>query len=120
MFFSLTSYQLIGGLSKKNEISQNRLLFLTKTCILYEFVVCLQAMTKSKISTKKTKVQSLKREYKISFTLNEKEYNMLRSYLTKHKINNQSAWTREQIMSYLWKKADLEYPTLFNESDILK
>jgi len=77
-------------------------------------------MKKSKPNSSKANPQQLKREYKISFALNEKEYNMLRSYLTKHRISNQSAWVREQIMSYLWKKAEVEYPTLFNESEIRK
>lgn len=77
-------------------------------------------MKKNSSGSQKNSSQSLKREHKISFTLNEKEYNMLRSYLEKHRISNQSAWAREQIMSYLWKKAEMEYPTLFNESEILK
>jgi len=45
---------------------------------------------------------------------------MMRQYLEKHKIGNQSRWTREIVMSYLWKKAEEEYPMLFSENEIRK
>lgn len=63
---------------------------------------------------------SLKRENKANFTLNDKEYAMMKQYLEKHKIENQSRWIREVVMSYLWKKTEEDYPTLFNENEIRK
>ena len=63
---------------------------------------------------------TLKRENKVTFSLNEKEFNMMRQYLDKHKIENQSRWMREVVMSYLWKKTEEDYPTLFNENEIRK
>lgn len=68
----------------------------------------------------KPKKEILKREFKISFALNEKEYNMMRQYLGKHKIENQSRWAREVVMGYLWQKAENNYPSLFDESEIRK
>lgn len=62
----------------------------------------------------------LKRENKATFTLNDKEFAMMRQYLDKHKIENQSRWIREVVMSYLWKKTEEDYPTLFNENEIRK
>ncbi|MFZ4456604.1 MAG: hypothetical protein ACOYOT_10310 [Bacteroidales bacterium] len=62
----------------------------------------------------------LKRENKVTFSLNDKEFNMMRQYLDKHKIENQSRWMREVVMSYLWKKTEEDYPTLFNENEIRK
>ncbi len=83
-------------------------------------IVRLHSM-KKKISYKTdSKTLTLKRENKIAFSLNEKEYNMMRQYLDKHKIENQSRWVREVIMGYLWKKAEESYPTLFDESEIRK
>ena len=66
------------------------------------------------------KAQTLKRENKIAFSLNEKEFNMLRQYLESNKIENQSRWIREVVMGYLWQKAEDNYPSLFNEAEIRK
>jgi hypothetical protein len=62
----------------------------------------------------------LKRDNRIVFTLNEKELNMLRSYLDKNKIENQSRWIREVVMTHLWLKTEEQYPTLFNEHEMRK
>ncbi|MDD2798842.1 MAG: hypothetical protein PHV20_09645 [Bacteroidales bacterium] len=75
---------------------------------------------KKKLPQKQPAKASLKRENKITFSLNEKEFNMMRQYLDKHKIENQSRWIREVVMSYLWKKTEEDYPTLFNENEIRK
>ncbi|MEI7675300.1 MAG: hypothetical protein WCJ03_00855 [Bacteroidales bacterium] len=75
---------------------------------------------KKKLPPKPPVKVSLKREQKVTFSLNEKEYNMMRQYLEKHKIGNQSRWTREVVMSYLWKKTEEDYPMLFSENEIRK
>jgi hypothetical protein len=75
---------------------------------------------KKKLPAKPPVKVSLKREQKVTFSLNEKEYNMMRQYLEKHKIVNQSRWTREVVMSYLWKKTEEDYPMLFSENEIRK
>lgn len=66
------------------------------------------------------KPNSLKRENKITFSLNDKELNMMRQYLENNKIENQSRWIREVVMGYLWQKAEDNYPSLFNEAEIRK
>lgn len=45
---------------------------------------------------------------------------MMRTYLESNKISNQTRWIREVVMSYLWQKAEENYPTLFNENEIRK
>ena len=43
---------------------------------------------------------------------------MIDSYLRKYKINNRSRWIRETLITFIIKKLDQDYPTLFNEHDM--
>lgn len=78
------------------------------------------SMKKKKSVAPKPPIDLLKRDKKVTVTFNEKEMNMMRSYLESNKISNQTRWIREVVMHYLWQKAEENYPTLFNENEIRK
>lgn len=58
------------------------------------------------------------RKKNISFSLNEKEYDLLCAYAKKYKIQNRSRWIRETLMNHILKNLDLDYPTLFGENEM--
>ena len=62
---------------------------------------------------RKRKDQDLKRTNKKSLSFNNKELGALNYYCTKYKINNQSKFMREAILSSVLKKFDEDYPKLF-------
>ena len=58
------------------------------------------------------------RKDRFTFLANEEEKRMIDSYLRKYKINNRSRWIRETLITFIIKKLDQDYPTLFNEHDM--
>lgn len=60
----------------------------------------------------------LQRDFRISFTLNEKEYNAVSRYLDKYKISNRNRWFRETILLHVLQKLEENHPTLFNENEM--
>ncbi|MGL5787353.1 MAG: hypothetical protein ACRCX4_11125 [Bacteroidales bacterium] len=58
------------------------------------------------------------RPHKILLSFNEKEYEMLCAHLKKHRIQNKSRWARETLLSFLWKKLEDNYPTLFDDIEM--
>lgn len=59
-----------------------------------------------------------KRDKKVHFSLNEKEYELILSYAKKYKIENRSRWIRETIVGHVLKNLDMDYPTLFGENEM--
>lgn len=68
--------------------------------------------------TKKEQEESLPRNFKITISLNEKEYNMVSRYLDKYKILNKNRWFRETILLHILNKLEENHPTLFNEQEM--
>lgn len=60
----------------------------------------------------------LQRDFRISFTMNEKEYNAVSRYLDKYKISNRNRWFRETILVHVLQKLEENHPTLFNENEM--
>lgn len=60
----------------------------------------------------------LHRDFRISFKLNEKEYNAVSRYLDKYKISNRNRWFRETILMHVLQKLEENHPTLFNENEM--
>lgn len=58
------------------------------------------------------------RKERFTFLANEEEKRMIDSYLRKYKITNRSRWIRETLITFIIKKLDQDYPTLFNEHDM--
>ncbi|MDO5570633.1 MAG: hypothetical protein Q4F97_04110 [Bacteroidales bacterium] len=58
------------------------------------------------------------RDFKVSFTLNEKEYNAVCRYLDKYKISNRNRWFRETILCHILQKMEENHPTLFSENEM--
>jgi len=58
------------------------------------------------------------RNKQILFSLNEKEYDLICSYIRKYKIANRSRWCRETIIAHILKNLDQDYPTLFGENEM--
>ena len=59
-----------------------------------------------------------KRDHRISFMLNDKEYNAIERHLSKYKITNKSNWYRHTILAHIWKVMGEDYPTLFDEKEM--
>jgi len=56
--------------------------------------------------------------HRISFLLNDEEYNAVERYLSKYKITNKSNWYRSTILVNVFKIMEEDYPTLFNENEM--
>ena len=74
--------------------------------------------SKGKRQEKKLQKKDTKREHRISFMLNDTEYNALERFLRKYKITNKSKWYRTTIFSHVWKVMMEDYPTLFDENEM--
>ena len=68
--------------------------------------------------TIKQPVEAMSRDFRVSFSLNEKEYNALNRYLDKYKISNKTRWMRETILMHVLQKLEENHPTLFNENEM--
>lgn len=60
----------------------------------------------------------LQRDFRVSFSMNEKEYNAVCRYLDKYKIANRNRWFRETILTHVLMKLEENHPTLFNENEM--
>ncbi len=58
------------------------------------------------------------RKERFTFLANEDEKRMIDSYLRKYKITNRSRWMRETLITFIIRKLDQDYPTLFDEHDM--
>ena len=67
---------------------------------------------------KQQKKNDVKREHRISFMLNDMEYNAIERYMRKYKITNRSNWYRTTIFTHVWKRFMEDYPTLFDENEM--
>lgn len=66
----------------------------------------------------KKKLSEGNRNRHIHFSLNEKEYAVICSYIKKYNIENRSRWFRETIISHILKNLEQDYPTLFGENEM--
>lgn len=58
------------------------------------------------------------REHRVSFMMNDDEYNAVERHLAKYKITNKSNWFRTTIITHVLKIMEEDYPTLFNENEM--
>lgn len=58
------------------------------------------------------------RERHVTFSLNEKEFALIDTYIRKYRIENRSRWFRETVISFVLKNLDQDYPTLFDENEM--
>ena len=73
---------------------------------------------KKKTDTPLVKPPKIKRDNKITLSLNDKELRVLEQFCKKYKITNRSRFLRETIMLAILKRFDEDYPTLFNEKEM--
>lgn len=69
----------------------------------------------NKLSKKIKPAKKLPRPFKVTFSLNQKEYKMLIDYLEKNDISNRSMYIREVLMKHLWDRNDINQLVLFND-----
>jgi hypothetical protein len=63
--------------------------------------------------------QSEKRRcHKVSFSLNDEEYNAIAQYVAKYRITNRSNWYRTTLITHILKVMEADYPTLFSEHEM--
>ena len=58
------------------------------------------------------------RERRVSFMMNDDEYNAVERYLSRYKITNKSNWYRTAILTHVLKMMEEDYPTLFKEHEM--
>lgn len=54
------------------------------------------------------------RRNRIAFMLNDKEFAVLKRFLSKYKVTNKSKFIREAVMKTVLRRLDEDYPTLFD------
>jgi len=58
------------------------------------------------------------RERRVTFMMNDDEYNAIERYLLKYRITNKANWYRTTILTHVLKMMEEDYPTLFNENEM--
>lgn len=59
-----------------------------------------------------------KRMARMVCLMSEEEMLIVDRYLEKYKISNKSRWVRETVLSFIHRKVEEDYPTLFGEHDM--
>ena len=59
-----------------------------------------------------------KRTQRIVCLMSEEEMRFVDRYLEKYKITNKSRWFRETVLTFIHRKLQEDYPTLFAEHDM--
>ncbi len=65
----------------------------------------------------KNKKEKLTRKHKITITLNDKEFAVLKKYMKKYKINNKAQLIRQALFNRILEQFDKDYPSLFSDQD---
>jgi len=104
-----------------------------KTCISFQFSIINFQLSIKNISlppqylksnklTKQKQAPSQQpiktRERRVSFMMNDDEYNAVERYLSKYRITNKSNWYRTVILTHVLKMMEEDYPTLFKENEM--
>lgn len=58
------------------------------------------------------------RRKRISCLVSEKEEALIEHYLKRYNITNRSRWMRENLIAFILKNLEHDYPTLFTENDM--
>ncbi|MDR1330967.1 MAG: hypothetical protein LBK07_02585 [Tannerella sp.] len=58
------------------------------------------------------------RAHRVSFLMNDEEYQAVVRHLSRYKITNRSNWYRKIILTHVVKVMEDDYPTLFNENEM--
>ena len=59
-----------------------------------------------------------KRNHRVSFMLNDTEFNAIERHVRKYKITNKSNWIRLTILAQIWQKVGEDLPMLFDEKEM--
>lgn len=60
----------------------------------------------------------LKRPHRLVCLLSEEEYRLVTRYLKRYKISNKSRWMRENLLHFIHRNMEEDYPTLFEEHEM--
>lgn len=67
---------------------------------------------------KKVPVSTPPRKQRMVCLLSEEEAHLVDQYLKKYQISNKGRWLRETVLSFIHRRMEDDYPTLFNEHDM--
>ena len=59
-----------------------------------------------------------KRPHRMICLMSEEEYRLVNRYLTRYKITNKSRWMRENLLHFIHRNMEEDYPTLFEEHEM--
>ena len=59
-----------------------------------------------------------KRRQRMVCLMSEEEVRIVDAYLKKYKISNKARWLRETVLTFIYRKMEEDYPTLFDEHDM--
>lgn len=60
----------------------------------------------------------LKHPHRMVCLLSEEEHRLVNRYLKKYKITNKSRWMRENLLHFIHRNMEEDYPTLFEEHEM--
>ncbi|MGN0309964.1 MAG: hypothetical protein ACI4C3_05175 [Bacteroides sp.] len=60
----------------------------------------------------------LKRPHRLVCLMSEEEFRLVNRYLKKYKISNKSRWMRENLLHFIHRNMEEDYPTLFEEHEM--
>ena len=61
-----------------------------------------------------------RRKQRMVCLMSEEEVRIVDAYLKKYKISNKARWLRETVLTFIRQKMEEDYPTLFNEHDMIR
>ena len=59
-----------------------------------------------------------KRPHRMICLMSEEEYRLVNRYLKRYKITNKSRWMRENLLHFIHRNMEEDYPTLFAEHEM--
>lgn len=86
--------------------------------ILRKNIIFAKDMAKGVRKRFKVSSSTPKRAQRMVCLMSVEEMRTVDSYLKKYQITNKSRWIRETVLTFIHKKLDEDYPTLFGEHDM--
>ena len=65
-----------------------------------------------------TKKKEPKRTHRVTFKLNDAEFQGIESFLRRYKITDREKWYRTAVLTHVWRVLEEDYPTLFDENEM--
>ena len=75
-------------------------------------------MKRNNASSPRGQHEEINRPHRMVCLLSEEEYRLVNRYLRKYKITNKARWIRENLLHFIHRNMEEDYPTLFAEHEM--